>query len=91
MSAPLEMDKLHRLAQLTTWMRGLGCCQMCAVGMGLACVEKEHGESFDWRPIRGQCLTPPATRRGFTGPTCEARVREQWAERPRAPAQKVAA
>ncbi len=87
----MDAGKVRRLAQLTAWMRGLGCCQMCALGMGLACVDRENGEAFDWRTVRGECLTPPKTARGLTGPTCEARVREQWTDRPQAPAQKQAA
>ncbi len=88
-----DAEKVRRLRELASWMRSLGACHFCALGMGLAAVEKEWAaeEPYDWRSVRGKCLSPPATTKGRTGPTCEARVRERWTERPRREPLKAAA
>jgi hypothetical protein len=59
-----------RFYELTDWLRGLGCCGMCARGMAIAAVEAGR-QRYDWRAVRGECP------RG-----CETRARRHWAERP---------
>ncbi len=73
--------KLERMHGLRRWMYSLGCCVWCSLGMAIATVDQEHGESFDWRAKWGPCKGS----RDVLGirRSCEDLARAAWPKRPR--------
>jgi hypothetical protein len=43
----IEVHRLSRLHELRFWLRGHGCCWLCALRYALAQVEKEAGMKFE--------------------------------------------
>ena len=71
-----QRDRFHALAQ---WCRAIGCCWACTIGIAIATVCAEDGESYDWRALRsGECRNE-AVGRG----ECRERARDKWATRPK--------
>jgi hypothetical protein len=36
--------KYDRMVQIVAWLKARGCCGLCAIGMAIAQVEREHGD-----------------------------------------------
>jgi len=70
-----ERADRRRFEALTGWLRSLGVCGLCAVGMALTIVEHEG--------MRPPVERGPCRRDWGRARSCEARARDAWAERPR--------
>lgn len=74
-----EEDRLHRLHELRYWLRGHGCCWLCALRLALAQVQKEAGHKFE---AGTQCAGDGS---------CATRARAAWPSMPGAAAKQAAA
>lgn len=73
-----EEDRLRRLHELRFWLRGHGCCWLCALRFALAQLEKEAGLKFE---AGSQCAADSQ---------CADKARAAWPKLPAAPEQKAA-
>lgn len=73
----LSNERFERLLVLRNWLRGLGCCSLCAIEMAWAQMWREAVDPH-YRLTR-----PPGCPR-HTKPDCFAVAREHWKEMPRA-------
>lgn len=69
-----EAERLSRLHLLRYWLRGHGCCWLCAMRFALAQIEKEAGLKFD-----------PGTQCASDG-KCADKARTAWPSLPKLPA-----
>jgi hypothetical protein len=67
--------RFARLVQLRDWLRGLGCCQLCAIEMAWAQMWRESVEPTYW-------LTRPPGCPRQSKPDCFAVARENWTSAP---------
>ena len=67
-----EVGRLSRMLALRFWLRGVGCCWLCALRLSLAQVEKEAGLKFE---AGAQCATDG---------NCIGKARAAWPRMPKA-------
>jgi len=65
-----EADRLCRMHELRFWLRGHGCCWLCALRLAIAQVQKEAGLKFE---AGTQCAGDGS---------CAARARAAWPNMP---------
>jgi hypothetical protein len=71
----LSGERFDRLVELRNWLRGLGCCVLCAIEMAWAQMWRESVDGT-YRLTR-----PPGCPR-HTKPDCYAVAREHWRTMP---------
>lgn len=69
-----EANRLSRLHELRFWLRGHGCCWLCAMRLALAQIEREAGLKFE-----------PGTQCATDG-SCTDKARAAWSSLPKLPA-----
>ena len=75
-----QAARFHGLAR---WMRTTGgACPSCAIGMAIAIIEKEVGNTYDWKAQGPKCTA-------ILWRNCEKRARDAWKKRPVAEEAKV--
>lgn len=75
--ARLSQERFDRLVDLRGWLRGLGCCQLCAIEMAWAQMWRESVDP-NYR------LTRPPGCPHHTKPDCFEVARVHWKEMPKA-------
>lgn len=77
--APPDRDimgrKYDRMVTIVGWLKGIGSCGLCAVGMAIAQVEREHGDST-FRATKTGCARKD-------GGDCFEVARKRWSELPK--------
>ena len=70
-------QRTARLESILFWLRDLGCCSTCSLGLALWQTGRDYGEAAG----RPELLMPCSKGEGI----CIERAREKWAQRPKAP------
>jgi hypothetical protein len=78
----VESRKYDRFTQIWSWLKGLGVCRLCGVGVALAQVEREFGDpTFRALSTKDGCARKEPT-------ACLDLARSKWSELPKQGATK---
>jgi hypothetical protein len=69
------------MVQIVAWLKERRCCGLCAIGMAIAQVEREHGDPT-FRATKVGCSKPEGRQ------DCFERARAIWSELPKEGATK---